>query len=163
NVSVAGYLVSTAAGYSRIPAGATSLTVGDLQPSSLAGFGVAAFDADGNLSPFAQTNDIHGSTVFTATTASSGTSSPPQPARRRQPVSSQRRSLPFRARLQLQHTGSRPEPAGLRSHALGHLDGRRLWHRLHGCGAGRVLPGRRSLGLLDLVRPQLRVQHRVFE
>jgi chitodextrinase len=80
NVGVAGYLVSTPSGYERIPAGATSLTVDGLQPSTAVGFGVAAFDADGNLSAFAQTNDIHGSTIFTASTAAMGTSSPTQPA-----------------------------------------------------------------------------------
>jgi chitodextrinase len=80
NVGVAGYFVSSPAGLQRIPAGTTSLTAGDLQSSSPAAFVVAAFDADGNLSPFAQTNDIHGSTTFTAYTAAPGTSSPTQPA-----------------------------------------------------------------------------------
>lgn len=75
NVAVAGYVVNGL----RISATSTSYTATQLPSSSPVSFELAAFDADGNVSAYAQGDDIYGSSALMAYTAAAGTISPTQP------------------------------------------------------------------------------------
>jgi chitodextrinase len=75
NVAVAGYIVNGL----RISATSTSYTATQLPSSSPMSFELAAFDADGNISAYAQGDDIYGSSGLMAYTAAPGTASPTEP------------------------------------------------------------------------------------
>lgn len=75
NVAVAGYIINGL----RISATSTSYTATQLPPSSPMSFELAAFDADGNISAYAQGDDIYGSSALMAYTATAGTTSPTEP------------------------------------------------------------------------------------